>query len=167
MPIFLNWNDPITVTDLDQVVATGAIPMITWKCGAKDANVVAGRDDPQIDMLAAKLTQFQLPVFLRWFPDPGASTSNYSCLAGGGAEGYVAAYRHIHDRLVAAGTSNVSFVWSVDTTAPILPRSGGSSIRARSMWTGSVPMAMRPPRRRLRSRTILAPGMRSSPARSP
>ena len=123
VPIFLNWNDPITVTALDQVVATGAIPMITWKCGAKDVNVAAGSDDLLIDALAAKLTQFDLPVFLRWFPDADASASNASCLAGAGATGYVAAFRHIHDRLLADGASNVSFVWSVDATTSASPSS--------------------------------------------
>ena len=116
VPIYLNWNDPITVTELDQVVATGGIPMVTWNCGAKDSNVIGGRYDSQIDSVAAKLAQFQLPVFLRWFPDPNATGT--ACLAKGGAAGYVAAYRHIHDRLVAAGATNVSFVWSVDTTTP-------------------------------------------------
>ena len=123
VPVFLNWNDPITVTDLDQVIASGGIPMITWKCGAKDTNVIAGRDDRQIDSVAAKLAQFQLPVFLRWFPDPNANTAGAACLGSAGAAGYVGAYRHIHDRLVAAGASNVSDVWSVDTTTPQASRS--------------------------------------------
>ena len=105
------------MTELDQVIATGGIPMITWRCGAKNANVVAGRADSQIDSLAATLIQFQLPVLLRWFPDPNATTtSGAACLANGGAAGYVVAYQHIHDRLLSDGASNVSFVWSVDTS---------------------------------------------------
>ena len=117
-PIFLNWNDGITVTDLNQIMATGAIPMITWNCGAKDANVTAGRYDNVIDALAAKLAQFQLPVFLRWFPDPnGKTAADNACLGASGGPGYVAAYRHIYATLVAAGASNVTSVWSVDTTS--------------------------------------------------
>ena len=119
VPVYLNWNESITVTDLDQVTATGGIPLITWGCGAKDVNVTAGGYDKQIDSLAAKLAQFQAPVFLRWFPDPNTTTdSGTVCLANSGAAGYVAAYQHIHDRLVADGASNVTFVWSVDTTTP-------------------------------------------------
>jgi beta-mannanase len=125
VPVFLNWNDSITVTELDQVVATGGVPMITWNCGAKDSNVIAGRDDSLIDSVATKLAQFQLPVFLRWFPDPNANAGT-ACLAKGGAAGYVAAYRHIHDRLVAAGASNVTFVWSVNTTSPQASQSWSS-----------------------------------------
>ena len=117
VPVFLNWNDSISVTDLNKVIATGGIPMITWNCGAKDVNITAGRYDSVIDSLGAKLAQFQLPVFLRWFPDPNANTAaTNACLGGSGATGYVAAYQHIHDRLVTDGASNVTFVWSVDTT---------------------------------------------------
>ena len=126
VPVYLNWNDPITVTELDQVIATGGIPMITWSCGAKDTNVIAGRDDSQINLVAAKLAQFRLPVFLRWFPDPNVNTASNACLGSSGATGYVAAYRHIHDELVAAGASNVIFVWSVDTTTPQASRSWSS-----------------------------------------
>ena len=119
VPVMLDWNDPVTVTELDQVVATGGIPMITWNCGDTDANVTAGLDDGQISLVATTLAQFRLPVFLRWFPDPNMNTAaSKACLAGGGAARYVAAYRYIHDKIVTAGAANVTYVWSVDTTTP-------------------------------------------------
>ena len=95
--------------------------MITWNCGVKkdaDADVANGANDGRIDQLAAVLKQFQLPVFLRWFPDANADT-NTTCLGSHGAAGYVAAYQHIHDRLTTKdGVTNATFVWSVDTTTP-------------------------------------------------
>ncbi len=119
VPVMLDWNDPVTVTELDQVVATGGIPMITWNCGDTDANVTAGLDDGQISLVATTLAQFRLPVFLRWFPDPNMNTAaSKACLGGGGAARYVAAYRYIHDKIVTAGAANVTYVWSVDTTTP-------------------------------------------------
>ncbi len=119
VPVFLDWGDPLTVTELDQVVATGGTPMITWNCGDTDANVTAGLDDGEINQVATTLAQFGLPVFLRWFPDPNRNTTaSNACLGGNGAAGYVAAYRYIHDKLAAAGAANVTFVWSVNTTAP-------------------------------------------------
>ncbi len=117
--LYLNWKDHLTVTQLDQVAATGGMPMITWNCGDTDARVAAGRDDAQIGQIAAELTRFKLPVLLRWFPDPNVgTTAGKACLGNGGPAGYIAAYRHIHDSLAAAGATNVAFVWSVDTTAP-------------------------------------------------
>jgi len=119
VPVFLDWGDPLTVTELDQVVATGGTPMVTWNCGDTDANVTAGLDDGEIRLVATTLAQFGLPVFLRWFPDPNMNTAaSKACLGGGGAAGYVASYRYIHDTLAAAGAANVSYVWSVDTTTP-------------------------------------------------
>ncbi len=168
VPMFLNWNDPITVTELDQVIATGGIPMITWNCGAKDSNVIAGRDDRQIDSLAAKLALFRLPVFLRWFPDPNSNIIRHR-MSGERwcTRGTWRRIRHIHDRLVADGASNVTYVWSVDTTTPQADRRGARSIRGHPTWTGSaLTVTPRQGRHRL-SRTTSAPGTRSSPPRSP
>ena len=127
VPVYLNWRDTITATELDQVIATGAIPMVTWNCGDTDARVLAGRDDARIDEVAAVLAHFQFPVFLRWFPDPNVkTTAGDACLGGRGAKGYVAAYRHLHQQVVADGATNVAFVWSVDTTTPQASGSWGS-----------------------------------------
>ena len=119
VPVYLNWREPITATELDQVIATGGLPMITWNCGDTDSRVVAGRDDAQINAVATAVALVQAPVFLRWFPDPNVNTAaSEACLGSRGAAGYVAAYQHIHDRMTAAGASNVTYVWSVDTTTP-------------------------------------------------
>ena len=142
VPVFLDWGDPLTVTDLDRVVATGGTPMITWNCGDTDANVTAGLDDGDIRQVATTLAQFGLPVFLRWFPDPNVNTAaSKACLGGGGAAGYVAAYQHIHDTLAAGGVANVTYVWSVDTTTLTVTPRGAPTIRVRPTWTGSGPTA--------------------------
>ena len=79
----LDWNDPVTVTELDQVVATGGIPMITWNCGDTDANVTAGLRRPaKSAWLATTLAQFRLPVFLRWFPDPNMQHGSQQSMSG-------------------------------------------------------------------------------------
>ena len=127
VPVFLDWRDPITVTELDRVAATGGIPMITWNCGDTDANVTAGLDDGNINLVATTLARFGQPVFVRWFPDPNVNTAaSKACLGGGGAAGYVAAYRYIHGKMAAAGAANVTYVWSVDTTTPHGDPSWGS-----------------------------------------
>ena len=42
-----------TPRQLGRVVATGAVPMITWECGDTDADVAAGADDTLITGSAA------------------------------------------------------------------------------------------------------------------
>jgi beta-mannanase len=115
--LYQTWTRPVLQTQLDRVLASGAIPMITWLCGDTDAHVAVGVDDSLISHFAASLAAAGTPVLLRWFPDPNDTVDNLNCLGKAGASGYVDAFRHIHDLFVAAGASNVSFVWSVDTTA--------------------------------------------------
>lgn len=120
---FQNWTEPVDVAGLDSVAATGAIPMVTWNCGDTDANVAAGRDDAMVRAEALGLAATDVPVLLRWFPDPNltAGSASTSCLGAAGASGYVAAYQHIHSLFAAAGATNVAFVWSVDTSSTADP----------------------------------------------
>jgi beta-mannanase len=130
MPIYLNWTNTILVTQLDRIWAQGAIPMITWSCGDSDWNVATGKDDALISAVAQKLAAAHMPILLRWFPDPNdrQSASAQKCLVNvpnspGPAAAYRAAYQHIHDLFAAAGATNVSFAWSVDTTGGQGPQS--------------------------------------------
>ena len=111
------WGTPVDTVQLGQVAATGAIPVITWECGDTDANVVAGADDALITAFAQKVNSLGAPVMVRWFPDPNSpDRATQGCLGAGGASGYAAAFRHVQQLLVAAGASNASTVWSVDTS---------------------------------------------------
>ncbi len=123
------WSVPLDTGTLGQVTAAGAIPMITWECGDTDANITAGADDTLITRFGQQLNALGAPVLLRWFPDPnGSDPVTQGCLGAGGASGYVAAYRHVQQLLVAAGASNAASVWSIDA-------SQGSS----SAWAGFYP----------------------------
>ena len=120
---FQNWAEPVDVAGLDSVAATGAIPMVTWNCGDTDVNVAAGTDDAMVRAEALGLAATDVPVLLRWFPDPNltAGSAGASCLGAAGASGYVAAYQHLHSLFEAAGATNVGFVWSVDTSSAADP----------------------------------------------
>ena len=97
--------------------------MVTWNCGDVDANVAAGSDDAMVRTEAQQLAATDVPVLLRWFPDPNQTGSPgvESCLGSAGAGGYVAAYQHIRGLFAAAGARNGAFVWSVDTSAAADP----------------------------------------------
>ncbi len=110
------WGVPVDTAQLGRVAATGAVPMVTWECGDTDADVIAGADDTLITAFARQLRSLGAPVLVRWFPDPNASgPATQRCLGSGGASGYVAAFGHVEQLLVAAGATNAATVWSVDT----------------------------------------------------
>ena len=113
--VYQEWTTPVPAYQLQEILAAGAIPLIDWKCGDTDANVVAGGDDTMIQSFADELAQLKAPVFLRWFYEPNFPSSNTdnACLGHDGPAGFVAAWRHIWQVFQAAGATNVAFVWSI------------------------------------------------------
>ena len=102
------WNAPFNATQLGQVFATGAIPMITWSCGDSDLKVANGTT-----------TSPSPPMRERWRP-PGSRycsagsptpapvpSDSSKCLGKAGATGYVQAYRDIVRQFRSAGAGNV------------------------------------------------------------
>ena len=119
--VYQQWTTPTSLSDLNQIATTGAVPLISWYCGDTDANVVAGLDDAVITTFARELKTYAGPVFLRWYWEPNfpSGPNGSRCLGtgvGGGASGYVAAFQHIHRLFVKAGASNVAFVWAMGTS---------------------------------------------------
>jgi Glycosyl hydrolase family 26 len=80
--------------------------------------IAAGDYDRAIDTEAAALRSFGQPVFLSFAAEPEDNVGQ-TCAPDrtGGVNGtagqFVAAWRHVHDRLVGAGASNVIWVWNV------------------------------------------------------
>ena len=37
--VYQSWTSPVLTTQLDQILVAGAVPLITWGCGAPDATV--------------------------------------------------------------------------------------------------------------------------------
>ena len=115
--MYQSWANPVSTGELREVLADGAIPMVDWRCGDTDASILNGSDDAAITSEAEVLAALKAPVFLRWYYEPNFTNSaNYSaCIGDLGPAGYAAAFRHIHDLFVAAGASNVAFVFSMSS----------------------------------------------------
>ncbi len=113
--MYQSWANAVSTRELQQVLADGAIPMIDWRCGDSDANIIAGTDDALISAEAQELASLKAPIFLRWYYEPNfTGSANYAaCIGNLGPAGYVAAFRHVHDLFAAAGASNVAFVFSM------------------------------------------------------
>ena len=117
---------------MEDDLAKGRTPVVSWKCGDLDSNVTAGVDDPLIINTAKAIKAFGAPVFIRWFWEMNIPDSNGqgNCLGSAGATGYIAAWRHIYDIFITEGASNVSWLWNPGSNldhpnpAPYYPGSG-------------------------------------------
>jgi hypothetical protein len=104
---------------LSIVSDAGSLPMVSWKCGATDPQILAGKEDTLIKNVAEQYKAFARPVLVRWFWEmnlPNVPGNPY-CLGYPNTElaqqqaGYVAAWKHIWTIFQQVGASNVGFVW--------------------------------------------------------
>lgn len=118
-------GDIVDLRLLEAVSSAGAIPMITWEPWDPAAGVnqpaygldiiARGDFDAYINSWAFRLAAYGGPIYLRfahemnatWYPWCGSVNGNTP-------DDYIAAWRHVHDRFVAAGAANVRWVWSPD-----------------------------------------------------
>ena len=100
----------------------GRIPMITWRPDDIPLDGLAkGWNDWRVHEWAKILRGLQGKVFLRFAPSMNNATNTYSGVNAGssatatdGPARYVAAWRHVHDVMVADGATNVVWVWAPD-----------------------------------------------------
>jgi hypothetical protein len=115
---------------LDAVADAGAAPMVTWEPWEKEpgrfedpdqpeyrlARIAAGDFDDYIDDWAATASDFGDTILVRFahemngFWYPWSVTENDNTPAD-----YVAAWRHVHDRVRRAGADNIQWVWAMNT----------------------------------------------------
>jgi beta-mannanase len=121
---------------LDAVAARGATPLLTWEpwvAGAGPSQpayslraIASGAFDAYLTRFGAGLAAFGRPVQLRFAHEMNGDWYPWSERVNGAAAGdYVAAWRHVHDVVVAAGATNVAWVWSPNVPyAGSLPLAG-------------------------------------------
>jgi endoglucanase len=131
------WTANFPSSDESTDRAVGRIPEVGWKCGVSDATVASGGADAVIAPRAAQMAAYGHPIFLRFdweFNLPYAMANRTICADASDTGGYfdptnfIAAWRHIHDLFVAAGATNVAFVWN--------PTVGGTD--ATPYWPGDA-----------------------------
>lgn len=123
---FASWNEDWSYDGplVQQAISLGHIPLITWEAHDRSLAAIANGDyDPYIDSWAQGMAkqapkQVDLRIFHE-FNDPyQGGGSGYTWGVNGGTANtpadLVAAWRHIHDRFIAAGAMNVRFIWCPD-----------------------------------------------------
>jgi hypothetical protein len=107
---------------MDSIRAHGSIPVLSWSSQAIPSrlsqpdfqlgDVIDGRYDEYIAQFAAEARDWGHPFFLRFNWEMNGNWFPWSEGVNGNTPGqYVAAWRHVHDIFVAAGATNVSWVW--------------------------------------------------------
>jgi hypothetical protein len=110
---FYAWNDAFPSWREPWDIDNGRIPMISWNGENTDA-IAKGTFDGMIAARAQAVATLNTPVFLRWFweMDGNKKAGFVSSPAS-----YQKAWRHIHDIFIAAGATNVAWVWCPNATA--------------------------------------------------
>jgi plastocyanin len=115
---FYMWDDPIFPTADDLWDAQGGrTPYLSWDAATRTGHCVlwtdiaSGIDDAAIDAEAAAIAAFPYPIIFSFGHEPmTAVPSHETC---GQPSDYIAAYRHVHDRMEADGVTNVTWAWTV------------------------------------------------------
>jgi plastocyanin len=103
--VYYSWNEPFPDPYDYLARDDGRVLLLSWSgVGAKWADIAAGKYDALIDQRAADLKAFGAPLFFSFNHEPENDKSS------GTAANFVAAWKHIHDRFVADGVTNVSYV---------------------------------------------------------
>jgi hypothetical protein len=117
---YTDFENPFPLEAAQNAWDHGAVPNVTWepwswndreKIHLKDIN--AGTWDGYIADWGTAVAKFGKPIFVRWGHEFNGNWYPW-CIANNGqdAEAYIAAYRRVHDLVVAAGAQNVIWVWS-------------------------------------------------------
>jgi beta-mannanase len=132
---YKDFNQALSIAELDSVQARGATSLITWEPWAwggglsqpaySSARVTDGTYDAYLTQWGQALAAWGQPVMLRYGHEMNGNWYPWADGVNGNApDDFVAAWRHVYDVVTAAGATNVSWVWS-----PNIP------------YTGSTPLA--------------------------
>lgn len=103
------WNDAFPTTPEIQSANGGRLLFLNWKPTNSWTQIAAGAEDTAIDAAAVRAKNFGQKFFLTFHHEPEDQVGT----SFGTAADYASAYRRIHDRFVAAGATNVVWVWNV------------------------------------------------------
>jgi beta-mannanase len=130
------------IAALNSVNARGAISLLTWEPwrwggggtqpAYSSARIIAGDFDLYLKQWGVALAAWGKPVMLRYAHEMNGNWYPWADGVNGNQPGsYVAAWRHVHDVLLAQGATNVIWVWS-----PNIPYSGSTALSA--VYPGSA-----------------------------
>jgi uncharacterized membrane protein len=98
--------------------------------GVRLASIAAGQSDAYLRAWASAARAYRQPVALSFGPEANGPFYSWGCGHSPAAQ-YVAAWRHVHDVMTAAGARNIIWVWDVNRiyskTCPLVARWPGGA----------------------------------------
>lgn len=113
------WNEPFDPAPFERIAARGAIPFVDMDPdGVSLAEIADGSKDSYFEEWAAAARAYEMPFFLRWAWEMNGPWFQWGKEAAADPALYVAAWRHLHDVVAAAGAANVTWVWCPYVISP-------------------------------------------------
>jgi hypothetical protein len=127
--IYMGWNQPLPISSIEAIAAQGSIPELTWEqwpAGGgvdqpryDDSVIASGAYDSYVSAVAAAARAWGQPILLRYAHEMNGNWYPWAASVNGNTPAsYVAAWRHVHNIFVAAGASNVLWVWAPNANGP-------------------------------------------------
>jgi hypothetical protein len=122
--LFVKLDSPLTVAKFTNVVKAGMTPFVTlepWSYKSQGAvqpnytlkSIYSGAHDAELTHIAGLLAQVRAPVYLRFGHEMNAWWYPWAESVNGNRPGdYVKAWTHVHQVMLAAGATNLRWVWS-------------------------------------------------------
>jgi Glycosyl hydrolase family 26 len=116
--VYYRWSDTFPSAYDTWTIAQGRTLFLNWSSKAdngppvKWADIAAGGQDQVIDARARAIAALGVPVFMGFTHEPGGLVGTGRSKSGT-TDDYRAAWRHVVERFRQAGTTNVTWVWTL------------------------------------------------------
>jgi Glycosyl hydrolase family 26 len=113
------WLQPFEAEPFERIAARGAIPFVDMDPdGIPLRQIADGSRDSALEEWAAAARAYGRPFFFRWAWEMNGPWFQWGKEAADNPGLYVAAWRHVHHVVAAAGAGNVTWVWCPYVTSP-------------------------------------------------
>lgn len=142
---FSGWDDPFQSRFAGWAHAQHALPFVQMEPGNVSlASIASGRSDGYLRRFAAAARAFHFPVAVSFAPEANGPFYSWGCRHTP-APVYIAAWRHIHAVMAAAGAQNIIWTWDINriyrATCPLATRWPGAAyvnwIAVDGYWRGT------------------------------
>lgn len=128
---YSGWGESFRSQFAQTARSHGAEVMVNVAPGGSLAAIAAGDGDAYLRRLAGQIKAFGHPVVLAFGHEANGDWYSYGYKHQPPAE-FIAAYRHVHDVMTAAGAENITWLWTVNIPA------GGGTLPPSADWPGSA-----------------------------
>ena len=128
---YSGWGESFRAAFAQTARAHGAEVMINVAPAGSLASIAAGNGDGYLRRLAAQIKAFGHPVVLCFGHEANGDWYPYGYKHQPAAE-FIAAYRHVHDVITAAGASDITWLWTVNIPVK------GQTLPPSADWPGAA-----------------------------